>query len=71
MRRRPPADPTQRGSYAFSGALEVLNPQMASWGFFEYMRQQAQALKHQQERGRLDRMLLFLCLEIGAARDLP
>jgi hypothetical protein len=44
---------------------------MASWGFFEYMRQQAQALKHQQERGRLDRMLLFLCLEIEAARDLP
>jgi hypothetical protein len=50
---------------------------MASWGFFEYMRQQAEALKHQQQRGRLDRMLLFLCwksnlmLEIEAARDLP
>jgi hypothetical protein len=44
---------------------------MASWGFFEYVRQQAQALKQQQEPGRPDRMLLFLCLEIQAAKDLP
>jgi predicted phage terminase large subunit-like protein len=34
---------------ACSGALEMLNPQMASWGIFELMRQQAQALKEQRQ----------------------
>jgi predicted phage terminase large subunit-like protein len=34
---------------ACSGALEMLNPHMASWGSFELMRQQAQGLKEQRQ----------------------
>jgi predicted phage terminase large subunit-like protein len=34
---------------ACSGALEMLNPQMESWGHFEWMRRQAQELKQQRE----------------------
>ena len=34
---------------ACSGALEMLNPQMKSWGIFELMRQQAQGLKEQRQ----------------------
>jgi hypothetical protein len=30
---------------ACSGALEMLNPQMKSWGFYELMRRQAQELE--------------------------
>ena len=34
---------------ACSGAMEMLNPQMKSWGLYELMRQQAQELKQQGE----------------------
>ncbi|HEX6506251.1 MAG TPA: hypothetical protein VF221_01345 [Chloroflexota bacterium] len=34
---------------ACSGALEMLNPQMKSWGFYEWMRRQAEELKQQRE----------------------
>jgi predicted phage terminase large subunit-like protein len=34
---------------ACSGALEMLNPRMNSWGLFELMRRQAQELKEQRE----------------------
>jgi hypothetical protein len=30
---------------ACSGALEMLNPQMKGWGYYEYTRQRAQALE--------------------------
>jgi hypothetical protein len=44
---------------------------MASWGFFEYMRQQAEALKHQQTARTVGSNAAILMLEIEAARDLP
>jgi hypothetical protein len=34
---------------ACSGALEMLNPQMKSWGYYEWSRRQAQDLKQQRE----------------------
>jgi predicted phage terminase large subunit-like protein len=34
---------------ACSGALEMLNPQMKSWGFYEFMRRKAEELKQQRE----------------------
>ena len=34
---------------ACSGALEMLNPQMKSWGLYELMRRQAQELEQQRE----------------------
>jgi hypothetical protein len=34
---------------ACSGALELLNPQMSSWGLYELMRRKAQELKQQSE----------------------
>jgi hypothetical protein len=41
----PPAEsPSLDEVDACSGALEMLNPQMKSWGSYELMRRQAQAL---------------------------
>ena len=34
---------------ACSGALEMLNPGMKSWGYYEWLRRQAQELKEQRE----------------------
>jgi predicted phage terminase large subunit-like protein len=34
---------------ACSGALEMLNPQMASWGFYEFIRRQRQAAEEQRK----------------------
>jgi phage terminase large subunit-like protein len=34
---------------ACSGALEMLNPQMNSWGLYELYRQQAEQLRAEQE----------------------
>jgi hypothetical protein len=34
---------------ACSGALEMLNPQMKGWGYYEWMRRQMQALKEQRK----------------------
>jgi len=36
---------------ACSGALEMLNPQMESWGIYEFYRQKAEALRAEKERG--------------------
>ena len=36
---------------ACSGALEMLNPQMKSWGIYELYRQKAEALRAETERG--------------------
>jgi predicted phage terminase large subunit-like protein len=36
---------------ACSGALEMLNPQMKSWGIYEFYRQKAEALRAETERG--------------------
>jgi predicted phage terminase large subunit-like protein len=36
---------------ACSGALEMLNPQMKSWGIYELYRQKAEALRAEKERG--------------------
>jgi predicted phage terminase large subunit-like protein len=36
---------------ACSGALEMLNPQMKSWGIYEFYRQKAEALRAEKERG--------------------